>query len=97
MKTTTDYLFSNGTEFTSWQFHNCDKCVKQSKYNEKKDTYSAYRCSINRDIDMQQVGLMEVNVRSYNAVRQAKCPYIETERKAPKKRKIKNQLEITIL
>jgi hypothetical protein len=53
MKTTDKPLFSNGTEFTLWQYRNCDNCVKQSRYNEKNDTYSQFRCTIDRDISMQ--------------------------------------------
>jgi hypothetical protein len=96
MKTTCEPLFSNGTEFMQWQYRNCERCIKQSRYNEKKDSYPAFRCSIDRDISVQQVGLMEVNVKSYEATRQKDCPYIQTEPKSPKKRKIKNQLELEL-
>ena len=91
MKTTDKQLFSNGTEFTSWTFRNCDKCVKQSHYNEKTDTYSAFICSIDKDISMQQVGLNEVNLKSWETTQLKDCPYIQTERKVTKKRAIKNQ------
>lgn len=96
MKTTDKPLFSNGTEFTSWTFRNCDKCVKQSHYNEKTDTYSAFRCSIDRDISMQQVGLNEVNLKSWETTQLKDCPYIQTERKVTKKRAIKNQTILEI-
>jgi len=97
MKITDKPLFSNGTEFTSWQHRNCDNCVKQSRYNEKNDTYSRFRCTIDRDISMQQVGLQEVNVKSWEATQLKDCPYIQTERKIGKKRKIKNQLQLELL
>jgi hypothetical protein len=96
MKTTDKPLFSNGTEFTSWTFRNCDKCVKQSHYNEKNDTYSAFRCSIDRDISMQQVGLNEVNLKSWETTQLKDCPHIQTERKVTKKRVIKNQTILEI-
>ena len=85
-------LFSNGTEHMTWTGLNCEKCVKMSRYNESKDTYSQFRCSIDKDIQEQCAGLTdEVNVKSYEAVRQLKCPYIQTERKVKLHRKIKNQ------
>lgn len=96
MKTTLKSMFSNGTEFTSWQFRNCDKCVKASVYKEKKDVYTNYKCTIQRDIDGQVIGLQEVPLRSYNATQLADCPYRQTERKARKKRVIKNQLNLEL-
>lgn len=90
MKTTDKPLFSNGTEFMLWTSNNCDKCVKQSTYNEKKDTYSSFRCSIDRDIQLQQAGLNEVNLRSYETTKLKDCPYLQTEIKK-KRRLIKNQ------
>lgn len=96
MKTTDKPLFSNGTEFTSWTFRNCDNCVKQSHYNEKNDTYSQFRCSIDRDISMQQVGLNEVNLKSWETTQLKDCPYIQTVRKVGKKRVIKNQLNLEL-
>ncbi len=96
MKTTTDPMFSNGTEFTSWTFRNCDKCVKQSHYNEKKDTYSAFKCSIDRDMSMQAAGLIEVNIKSFETVKNKDCPYIQTERKVHKRRIIKGQFNLEL-
>ena len=97
MKTTIEPMFSNGTEFTSWTFRNCDRCLKQSHYNEKNDTYSAFRCTIDRDISMQAAGFTEVNVKSYETAHLKDCPYIQTERKSPKKTKYKKPIKIRIM
>jgi hypothetical protein len=96
MKKTNKSLFSNGTEFTSWTFRNCDNCVKQSHYNEKKDTYSAFKCSIDRDISMQQIFDDPVNLKSWETTQLRDCPYIQTERKVSKKRIIKNQFSLDL-
>ena len=45
-------LFSNGTEFMVWQTDNCEKCVKAVWFNEKTNTFPAYRCTIQRDIEL---------------------------------------------
>ena len=37
VKTTSDPMFSNGTEAMIWIGNNCDKCWKQSRYNKEKD------------------------------------------------------------
>ena len=97
MKTTTDPMFSNGSEFSGWQYHNCDRCQKSSKYNPKTDSYSQYRCSIQRDIDAQVIGCMDVSIRSYKVTQLSECQHIQTERKlVKKKRVVKNQLMLEL-
>ena len=96
MKKTSKPCFSNGTEFTSWTFRNCDRCVKQSHYNEKKDTYSAYKCTIDRDIAIQQVFDEPINLKSWETTQLKDCPYIQTEHKPKKKRTIKNQTTLDL-
>jgi hypothetical protein len=97
MKTTINPLFSNGTEMMMWQDRNCNRCVKQSTYNEKTDEYTAFRCAIDRDIQAQACGLNEVSQRSYDATKKVYCPYIQTVRKLTHKhRPIKGQMEIKL-
>lgn len=86
MKTTVSPCFSNGTEFMMWQDRNCCNCVKAVWYNEKKDHYPQYRCSIQRDIEGQAAGLYEINQKSYDVTRNAICPNLSTQRKVYKKR-----------
>lgn len=80
MKTTDNLCFSNGTEFMIWQERNCCRCTKSVWYNEKKGTYPKYKCAVQRDIELQACGMLEINERSYNAAKCAKCPYRLTER-----------------
>ena len=96
MKTTYEPMFSNRTEFMIWTGNNCDKCVKQSHYNEKTDEYTKFKCTIDRDMTMQQAGLNEINIRSFEVVQNDFCPYIQTHKKFTKKRIIKNQLNLDL-
>lgn len=94
--TTTEHCFSNGTKFLYWQNNNCAQCVKATWYNEIKNEFPKYRCSIQRDIEAQSAGLHEINQRSYEVAKQDECPFKKTERKIQKKRKIKNQTELQL-
>ena len=87
MKTTTKPLFSNGTEHLQWTSRNCSQCMKRIRNPDGVN----FRCSVERDICCQSVGLYEVNERSYNATQQMVCSYLKTERPPTKKRKIKGQ------
>jgi len=97
MKTTTEPMFSNASEFMSWSAANCEQCVKWSKYDEFTDTYTAFKCSIDRDINAQIMGLHEVSQRSFDVTQERYCPYKCTKRKKVfKKRAIKNQLQLLL-
>jgi hypothetical protein len=96
MKTTEDPMFSNGTEFMIWTSRNCDICVKQSHYIEKKDEYTKFKCRIDADMSMQQAGLSEISIRSYETVRLDSCPYIQLTHNPKKKKKILNQTELDL-
>ena len=92
--------FSNGTEFMLWNEHNCDRCVKASHYDEKKDKYTSYRCAIQRDIDTRLFSNEPISERTVticdnfilNGVR---CPFLKMERKKHTK-KVNNQLSIEL-
>lgn len=86
MKTTIKPCFSNGTEFMWWQDVNCCHCKKAVWYNEKLDRYPKYKCAVQRDIEAQAAGIDEINVRSYEAARQSRCPFIKYA-DAPKEQK----------
>lgn len=86
MKKTNKPLFSNGTEWTMWIGHNCERCVKNSSIEAM-----TFRCSIQRDIIFQAAGVLEeVNIRSYEATQRNNCPYICTERKKRAKKQVDN-------
>ncbi len=78
-------LFSNGSEFATWQYNNCEKCVKAVFYNEKKDFYPQYRCAIQKHIEEAAITDGCGNKRDYEATQQALCPYKCTERTKRKK------------
>ncbi len=95
MKTTTQLCFSNGTDFMRWQDRNCCRCVKAVFYNEKKDFYPHYRCTVQGQIEGQAAGIYEISMRTYEAAKKVDCPYIQTERKKYKKN-IENQGELKL-
>lgn len=90
MKTINEYLFSNGTDHLSWVSRNCERCWKMSRYNEKKDTYSQFRCSIDADIQAQAAGIVDqVKIKSYKTVQLLDCPYREEKQKVKTHRPLK--------
>lgn len=87
MRTTNKPMFCNGTEFLDWYSVNCERCIKATWWNPKTNSYPIFRCSIQRDIEMQAAGIDKVSLRSYNATRNIDCPYRKTERKVYIRRK----------
>ena len=51
--------------------------MKASRYNEKTDTYTKYRCAIQRDIDIAYINDGMGSERVHDAVRLARCPYFK--------------------
>lgn len=95
MKTTNKDCFSNGTEHMMWTDVNCCRCLKSRSYRPHSTPCGAfdddapnYRCAVERDIDAQMIGLDGINQRSYDATQHRICPYIQTEPKPVKHRKI---------
>lgn len=92
--------FSNGTEFMLWNEHNCDRCVKASHYNEKKDEYTKYRCAIQRDIDTRAYSNEPISERTITICDNftlwgVSCPYLHTESKKYMKKE-KNQITLEL-
>lgn len=99
-KTTQKPIFSNGSECFTWVEDNC-ACCRKFRANALPtcgDRPSTYKCAIQRDIEMQYIGVQEVYQRSYDAVQQGRCPYIDDNSiprsKVKKHRNIKGQTEI---
>ena len=93
MKKQSAALFSNGTDFMRWVAVNCETCWKQSRYNWKTDTYSQFKCSIDKDIQLQASGMTDddmVNIKTIEATNQAVCPYREDVRIVKRHKPIKN-------
>lgn len=87
MKTTNLMAFSNGSEFMDWMALNCDNCVKASRYNEKTDTYTKFRCKINEEIIAQCCNSGPISQRTYDTCQKWDgCPYKQTKWKSYKKR-----------
>jgi hypothetical protein len=88
-------LFSNATEFMTWQSRNCERCVKAVWYNEKTDTFPKHRCKVQFEIEFAAVGDgCSGSKRASEATHQAQCPYIQTVRKPRTKRKAENELTL---
>ena len=90
--------FSNGTEFMIFEDHNCSRCVKASKYNEKKDEYTKFRCKVQEEIIKAAIsdGMVSDRVADIThdfTLHGRKCKYLKTERKKYVKQN-KNQLEL---
>lgn len=82
MKTTTKPLFSCGTDGMEWMANNCGRCSKVIPYDVQIESLDQYKCTIQRDIDLQIVGEdVEIDIKSYEATRHWDCPHRQTERK----------------
>lgn len=82
MKKTYEQCFSNGSECVSWIEQNCDKCIKGQHYKAGTDSWSVSMCSVYRDIITQYLDASyAINLRSVEATKHSRCPYIQTERK----------------
>jgi len=77
MKTTTQRLFKNNFDCYNWIEINCDLCAKQSKYNPNLSGSQKFKCAIDRDIQLQLHGLLEINVRSLFVVNVKYCRFIK--------------------
>lgn len=74
-------IFSNGTEFEMWEHYNCDKCVKASRYNPKKDEYTKFRCKVQEEIIMAYLDDGRASQRTYDICQNSVCKYLQAERK----------------
>jgi hypothetical protein len=109
MKKVNEDPFSNGTEHMMFEAENCDKCIKNSVYDEKNDRYTnadednmPNRCSILRDIMYRMVTGNPINQRTIDVCHDflhkgILCPYMKTEwpkKKAEKQPKEQMKLEL---
>ena len=87
MKVTSEPCFKNGSSLMMWQERNCCRCQKAVWYNAKLDRYPNYKCAVQRDIEHQAAGIMEINERSFHAAHETiTCPFFKgkEEDKTPK-------------
>lgn len=92
--------FSNGTETVLWYEHNCDRCIKASHYNKKKEEFTKYRCAIQRDIETRMYCDEPINERTIKICdefirRGTLCPLLQIKRKKYMK-KDKNQMNLAM-
>lgn len=86
--------FSNGTEFADWDSHNCDRCVKASRYRGESaagEEYTKGRCAIQRDILSRMMSNEPIAQRTIEACSHWDCPYRQEHHKKYPKRVDKNQ------
>lgn len=88
--------FSCGTDAGWWIENNCDTCIKGQKYNAKTDDWGKIKCSIQNDIFTQWLGsgTEAISRKTYDATRQATCPYKATE--YPKKKKKTDEKQMNL-
>ena len=77
MKTTSQQCFSNGTNMMIWQERNCCQCKKAVFYNTKLGRMPQYRCAIQKQIEGQANGELEINQRSFDATQGKECPFFK--------------------
>lgn len=78
MKVTSEPCFKNGSCLMMWQERNCCRCQKAVWYNAKLDRYPNYKCAVQRDIEHQAAGIMEINERSFHAAHETStCPFFK--------------------
>ena len=78
MKTTNERIFANDIKMSYWQQDNCMRCAKAVWYNTQLGRCPKYKCALQRDMEAQATGDMEINERSFNACHNAKtCPFIK--------------------
>ncbi len=74
---TKEPCFSSDTEVMMWQEKNCLRCKKAVWYNQRLQKMPHYRCAIQKQIEAQVAGEMEINDRTYKATRSKSCPMLK--------------------
>lgn len=93
--------FSNGSEHDSFEFYNCNRCVKSSHLKKEGDTmyedeYTKLVCSVQRDIINRMISNEPISQRTIDicngyTLKGKLCPYLKTERKKYAKKQPINQ------
>lgn len=74
MKATTERIFANDIQMMLWQEKNCCECAKAISTS----TATVYRCALQRDMECQQRGLLEINERSVRLLKGVDvCPLMK--------------------
>ena len=75
MNTTHERIFAKDTDMMFWQQYNCTQCAKAVWYNARLGRCPKYNCALQRDMEAQAGGEMEINERSFRMLHGVKrCP-----------------------
>ena len=75
MNTTNERIFAKDTDMMFWQQYNCTQCAKAVWYNARLGRCPKYNCALQRDMEAQAGGEMEINERSFRMLHGVKrCP-----------------------
>lgn len=73
MKVTTSPCFATDKDLMIWQENNCLQCSKAVWYNAKLGRCPKYRCAVQKQIETQAAGELEINERTYIITRDKRC------------------------
>ena len=75
MKLTNERIFAKDTDMMFWQQDNCTQCAKAVWYNARLGRCPKHNCALQRDMEAQAGGEMEINERSFRMLHGVKrCP-----------------------
>lgn len=84
MKTTSERIFTKDTDMMFWQQDNCTQCAKAVWYNARLGRCPKHNCALQRDMEAQAGGKMEINERSFNMLHGVKrCPLFKPKDTMP--------------
>ena len=79
MKTTTQQCFHDGMKMMVWQEKNCFNCAKAVFYNQRLKRMPQFKCAVQKQIEGQANGEMEINQRTFDAVQNKECPFFKSK------------------
>lgn len=80
MTSTSKPCFRSDKELMIWQENNCLQCTKAVWYNQRLKKMPQYHCAIQKQIEAQAIGEMEINERTYDATRTNVCPMLKRQK-----------------
>ena len=83
MKTTSQQCFKTASHLCAWQSTNCERCKKAVFFNQRLNRMPEYRCAVQRQIEGQQLGEMEISQRTFDAVQSTTCQFFAARVEEP--------------
>ena len=62
-----------------WQEKNCFNCAKAVFYNQRLKRMPQFKCAVQKQIEGQANGEMEINQRTFDAVQNKECPFFKSK------------------